>query len=123
MNTGTIVIICFAIPIFVALVIREHRWRSRLNTWHKSDGKIIGFHEDPGADISCPIVGYNFQGRDTNQVCEFNLRHHRIGQSVPILVDPESGQIYIISTRDRWTLSVILLCCFAFLIFWAYITK
>jgi hypothetical protein len=115
MNSGEIVLICFAVPVAICLAVREYRWRERLRNWERSEGRIVGFDEDPNSDMACPVVGYRFRGQEKEQVCEFNLRHHGLGQTVPILMNRESGEIFVLTSRDRWTLSAVLLGCLAFM--------
>lgn len=116
MDAGTITPICFAVPLGIALVIREYRWRQRLSTWERVDGKVVGFDENPERDATLPIIEYSYRGVLRERICEFNLRSHSLGEILPVVVNPDSGEVFVASPRDRWALSVILLGCVAFLV-------
>ena len=111
MNAGSIVPLCLAMPLVVCLVIRELRWRERIRNWQCSEGSISGFEDDPDRYSCCPIVTYDYEGQEREQVCEFNLYAGRLGATVPILIDPESGRIFVARFRDRWVLSGLIAVC------------
>ena len=100
---------CVALPLIVCLILREYGWRIRLSKWDRSKDSILRYEEDPGSDIACPVVEFTHMVEVREQICEFNLRHHGLGEDVAIVANPKTGKIYILSFRDRWTLSIILI--------------
>ena len=68
------------------------------------------------SDAGHPVIGYEFSGEMREQVCDFNSGAPMIGEVVPIIVDPQTGKIFVTTSRDRWTLSVILTICIVGLI-------
>ena len=48
-------------------------------------------------------------------MCEFNLTAPAVGEVVPIVVDPETGEIFAARLTDRWALTAILIICLLFL--------
>jgi len=120
MDTGNIVPICFAAPLVVCLVVREVRWRGRLNHWIRSEGALVGF--DPHGDGPSPILRYRYNGECREQIVEFNLYAEPIGKEVPILVDPVSGKAFVLTFRDRWFLSLFLLGCVSGLLLLSYVS-
>jgi len=102
MDTGNIVPLCFAAPLFVCLVIRETRWRNRLNHWIRTKGTIVGFDQDPAHDGPRPILAYRHEADDREQIVEFNLYTEPVGTEIPIIVNPRSGEAFILTFRDRW---------------------
>jgi hypothetical protein len=120
MDEGNVVPICFAIPLAICLVLREIWWRKRLKTWVKSEGEVIGYSQPPEQDSSCPIVAYKFGGQEREQICEFNLCNYKIGEIVPIVINPSSGEIFVATYQDRWFLSVFLIGCVILLLILSY---
>lgn len=70
----------------------------------------------PDADGGCPVLSYEFRGQVREQVCEFNLKVPAVGEMVPIIVHPETGEIFVTRFTDRWALSAILLLCILVLV-------
>ena len=88
MNTGNIVPLCFAAALAACLVVREVRWRGRLNRWTRSKGIIVGFDQDPERDGMRPILGYRHNFEDREQIVEYNLYAEPLGIEIPILINP-----------------------------------
>lgn len=120
MPAGSIVPLCFAAALAICLVVREIRWRFRLNNWVKSEGEVIGYSQKSEEDGVCPIVAYSFRGEEREQICEFNLNHYKPQKIVPILINPDSGEVFVATYQDRWFLSIFLLSCVAALSFLSY---
>jgi hypothetical protein len=116
MNTGNIAPLYFALPLAICLVIREVRWRNRVKNWDQSEGRMLGFQRDPDKEDDYPVIGYTFMGEEKQQFCEINLHAPTLGATVPILINPESGEIFVHTFRDRWNLSAILLICVSLLV-------
>lgn len=120
MPTGSIVPLCFAAPLAICLFVREIRWRLRLRNWLKSEGEVVGYSQKSEEDGVYPIIAYHFRGEEREQDCEFNLNLYRPGEIVPILINPNSGEVFVATYQDRWFLSVFLLGCVAALFFLSY---
>jgi hypothetical protein len=123
MDIGNIVPLCFAAPLVICLVVREARWRDRLTKWIRSEGAIVGLSQDPHDDGPSPILGYRHNGEYRQQIVEFNLYADPIGKEVPILVNPATGEAFVLTFRDRWFLSLFLLTCIVALSFLSYASK
>ena len=113
MQTGNIVPLFFAAPLLCCLILREARCRKRLQKWEHSQGKMLCMK--PDGDGELPIISYEFEGEIRKQECEFNLTNPTIGDMVPILVNPETGEIFLNRKRDRWALSALILFSLLFL--------
>jgi hypothetical protein len=120
MSAGNIVPLCLAAALVICLLMREIRWRLRLKHWIKSEGEVIGYSRKSEEDGVCPIIAYTFSEEEKEQICEFNLNHYRPGAIVPILINPDSGEIFVATHQDRWFLSALLLGCVAALLFLSY---
>ncbi|MEP4047899.1 MAG: hypothetical protein ABJM75_05845 [Luteolibacter sp.] len=98
----------------ICLLLREIWWRKRLRNWIESEGKVIGgalIEEAEGPGVSCPIILYHFNGEELEQTCKRNLMHYKTGKTVSILINPDSGEIFVATFQDRWFLSAFLLGC------------
>ena len=125
MDEGNIVPLYFAAPLAICLLLREIWWRNRLKNWVKSEGEVIGCAQ-VGVDddrVSCPMILYNFNGVEREQICEFNLCHYKVGRTVPIIINPSSGEIFVTTFQDRWFLSAFLLACVVALLLLANASK
>lgn len=85
-----------------------------------SEGEVVGYNQKSEEDGVCPIIAYCFEGEEKEQGCEFNLNHYRPGEIVPILINSDSGEIFVATYQDRWFLSLFLLGCIAALFFLSY---
>ena len=123
MDTGNIAPLCFAAALAVCLVVREVRWRGRLNRWTRSEGIIIRFDWDPERDGARPILGYRHNSEDREQIVEFNLYAEPVGREIPILINPVSGEAFVQTFRDRWFISLLLSGCILLLLLLSYASK
>ena len=80
-------------------------------------------HHNQGEDSPRPVIEYKFNGEAREQICEFNLSAPNIGESVPILVDPASGEIFVVRFIDRWALSTIIVISIVFLVALSILSK
>lgn len=116
MNTGNFVPLCIATVLSIFLIIREMRWRNRIKYWRQSTGRYLGTKYFPEYQDSCPVVGYHFQDREQEQIVEFNLYSPELGEIIPIIIDPQSGRIFVNTFKDRWSLSIFFIICILLLI-------
>ncbi len=107
MGADNIGLLYFAAAVAICLVVREMRWRGRVRRWVKGEGKVTGFDQSH-PKVHCPIIGYRYDGKAREQVCGYSLYAPRLSETVPILIDPNSGRISMASFRDRWFLSAFL---------------
>ena len=107
----------FAAPVLIGLVLRELRWRRRLLDWDVSEGIMLRMERPPDGDERDrqPVIAYELHGQAREQMCEFNLTAPAVGEVVPIVVDPETGEIFAARLTDRWALTAILIICLLFL--------
>jgi hypothetical protein len=122
MDDGNFVPLDFVAPLLVCLLLREIWWWKRFKNWVKSEGEVIGCAKKPADDgyVYCPVILYSFRGENREQICESNLCHYKVGKSVAILINPDSGKIFVATYQDRWFLSALLICCIAALLFLSY---
>jgi len=123
MDAGNIAPFCFASALSFILLIREVKCRKRAKTWQKSEGKYLGEQYFKKYEDYYSVIGFEFAGEKKEQICEFSLYTPQLGEYVPILIDPQSGRIFLNTWRGRWTLSIILLICAIALFSLSYVSK
>ena len=123
MNLGKVVPLIFAGPLLICLLVREFRWRNRMQKWKQSKGRMLRIDYSPDRDEGFPVIGYEFGGEQREQICDFNLSTPSIGKDVPIIINPITGKIFITTFKDRWNLSAILFSCILLLFTLAFLSN
>lgn len=95
----------------------------REKTWEKAEGRFLGNYYDSKIRDYVPTIEYVFRGKWRQDSCEFSLHDPNLGETVPILIDPESGRIFLSTFRGRWVLSSILLGCITALLALSYLSN
>jgi hypothetical protein len=122
MTEGISTPLWLAILLTGCLFIVEMKWILRRKNWMKSEGRVVGTSLEGLDDNSyaCPIVAYQFGEKKQEQICKSNLGYYELGKTVPILINPKTGKIFIVTSQDRWFVSAFLLSCIAALLYFSY---
>lgn len=77
--------------------------------WKRASGTVVALHEESTSDASvyCPVVEFlNANGVSSRFVGQYGTRPatHKVGQSLPVLYDPQTGHAQLELASD-WSLA------------------
>jgi len=126
---GSNVFLTFAAACGILALWHEFRWRSRLRTWKRTTGRVVGFAV--GRPIKTLFGGTASSDDGPYPEIEFSWRGSahkfisgyggsglpRIGSEVDIFYDPATGNAEYLSFTNRW-LGTFIPVIFSVMFFW-----
>ena len=106
-SLGRIVSTLFGIACFVGTIYHEVEWRFMLGNWQRANGKITA--EVEGGETSSPEIEYEYRGKPVRFVSKYGGGPVRLGESVIVLFDPDTGEAEKLKWSNRWLPTIAML--------------
>ena len=95
----------FGIGLLTTAIYSEVWWRRRLSRWEETAGTVAGLIEV--GDDSHPEIEFQFDdGSAKRFVSKFARPQARVGESVRVVYDPETGEAEQYTFSNRWFITL-----------------
>ena len=97
----------FGIACLTGTFYHEVKWRFMLGNWQCTTGSIAA--EIDGDETSSPEIEYEYNGRTVRFVSKYGGGPVRLGESVIVLFDPDTGEAEELKWSNRWLPTIAML--------------